>query len=359
MIKLFAPTFDETEKHALLDVLESGTWASGAGKERVREFEEKLSSYVGSEHCVALNSGTAALHLSLLQFDLKDKEVLVPSLTFVSTVHAILYAGGKPVFVDIDQHTLCLDAHDLKKKITKNSALVMPVHFGGMPCDLNEIEKIARENDLSIVEDAAHACGTKYNGKKIGSHNEMVCFSFHPVKNLAMPSGGAIALNRMSEHRKNQINSLRWCGIDNREGVFYDVPRLGWNYYMNEFSATLGLQQLKKLDQMNNRRRTIAKMYHKGISLECKTPLSDDSCYHLYWIQVKKRPDFINYMKNSGIEVGVHYKPVHLMSMYTSSHSLPITESIWPELVSIPMHANLTDGEVRYVIEKINDFTRE
>ncbi|MEM3008197.1 MAG: DegT/DnrJ/EryC1/StrS family aminotransferase [Candidatus Nitrosotenuis sp.] len=357
MIKLFDPHFDKAEKQAMINVLESGMWASGAGKGKVLEFENEFNEYIGSEQCVALNSGTAALHLSLLQYDIKDKEVLVPSLTFVSTVHAILYAGGKPVFVDINEDTLCLDAADLKKKISKKTVLVIPVHFGGMPCDLDEIGKIAQEHNLIVVEDAAHACGASYKKKKIGTHSEMVCFSFHPVKNLSMPGGGAIALNgKASENRKNLINSLRWCGIDNRKGIFYDVLRLGWNYYMNEFSAAIGIQQLKKLDKMNNKRKSIARSYHNKISLEHKTSFSEDCCYHLYWVRVKNRSDFISYMNKVGIEVGLHYKPVHLMQMYNSYGSLPITEKIWPELVSIPMHVNLTDDEIRYIIEKINEF---
>ena len=289
--------------------------------------------------------------------DIKNKEVLVPSLTFVSTVHAVLYSGAKPVFVDVNRDTLCLDTEDLKKKISKKSSLIIPVHFGGIPCDLDEIRKISHQHGIEVIEDAAHACGSKFSGKKIGTHNEIICFSFHPVKNLSMPTEGAITLNgKFAKKRKNMLNSLRWCGIDNRKGVFYDVPRLGWNYYMNEFSAAIGLKQLKKLETMNSRRRSVAKMYHKGISFEHKSPISKDSCYHLYWICIKNRSEFIKFMNKSNIEVGVHYKPVHLMSAYKRSTSLPVTESLWTELVSIPMHANLTDFQVKYVIEKINEF---
>jgi len=357
MIKLFDPHFDKNEKRAIIEVLESGVWASGAGVGKVSEFEDEFSKYIGSDDCVALNSGTAALHLALMQMDLKNKEVLVPSLTFVSTAHAILQAGAKPVFVDVDENTLCLSTVDLQKKISKKTSLIIPVHFGGIPCDLDEIKKISQEHKITVIEDAAHSCGSKFSGKNIGTHSDMVCFSFHPVKNLSMPTGGAITLNRkFVEKRKKLLKSLRWCGIDNRKGVFYDVPRLGWNYYMNEFSAAIGLQQIKKLDHMNKRRRSIAKMYHRGILFDEKTPIVEESSYHLYWIRVKKRSKFIRFMNKSKIEVGVHYRPVHLMTSYKSSSSLPITESIWPELVSIPMHANLTDSQVKYIIEKINEF---
>lgn len=357
MIKLFSPSFDQHEKTALINVLTSKSWSSGSGSGKVSEFENTFNKYLGSDECVAVNSGTAALHLALLQLNIKNKQVLVPSLTFVSTVHAVLYAGAKPVFVDIDPSTLCMDVEDLKRKITKNCSLILPVHFGGIPCNLGEIKKISDQHKVSVIEDAAHACGSTYNSKKIGTHNEIVCFSFHPVKNLSMPTGGVISLNDKSvSQRKKLLNSLRWCGIDNRKGVSYDVPRLGWNYYMNEFSAAIGLQQLKKLDKMNKKRRTIAKSYYKKILFEQKTPFVTNSSYHLYWIRVKNRSKFIRFMNRSGIEVGIHYKPVHLMSAYKSTAKLPTTESIWPELVSIPMHVDLTDTQVNYIIEKINEF---
>jgi len=357
MIKLFDPYFDKNEKRALLEVLESKAWASGAGIGKVAEFEDEFNKYIGSDDCVALNNGTAALHLALMQMDLKNKEVLVPSLTFVSTVHAVLYAGAKPVFVDVDKDTLCLSIDDLRKKISRKSSLIIPVHFGGIPCKMDEIEKISQEHKIAVTEDAAHACGSKFSGKNIGTHSDIVCFSFHPVKNLSMPTGGAITLNKkFVKKRKKLLKSLRWCGIDNRKEVFYDVPRLGWNYYMNEFSAAIGLQQLKKIEHMNERRKNIARIYHKGILLEGKTPISHDFSYHLYWIRIKKRSKFIRFMNKSGIEVGIHYKPVHLMTAYKTTKSLPITESVWPELVSIPMHVNLTNSQVKYIIEKINEF---
>jgi len=356
-IKLFDPHFDEGERTALIDVLQSGNWASGAGTGKVKEFEDEFQEYLGADECIALNSGSAALHLALLQFNLKNREVLVPSLTFVSTVHAIKYAGGSPVFVDINQETMCVDINDLKRKISKKSSLIIPVHFGGLSCNLEEIVNLSLENNIPIVEDAAHACGTSYQGKKIGTHSEMVCFSFHPVKNLSMPTGGVIAINgKTANVRKKIINSQRWCGIDNRSGGLYDVPRIGWNYYLNEFSAAIGIQQLRKLDMMNKRRKTIAKMYHSGILLENKIPMSEYCCYHLFWIRVKDRINFIKFMNESDIEVGIHYKPVHLLTMYNKRVSLPNTEMVWQELVSLPMHANLTDNDVSFVIEKINQF---
>ena len=356
-IKLFDPVVTGKEIRYIKDILKSGFWASGAGTGYVLDFEKKFQKYIGAKECVAVNSGTAALHLALSTMNLENQEVIIPSLSFVSTAHAVLYNKAKPVFVDVDPKTLCLDVTEVEKKITKKTKAILPVHFAGIPANLAYLTKLARDSKINLIEDASHACGAKYGGKKIGTHNEIICFSFHPVKNLSMPTEGAITLNgKFAKKRKNMFNSLRWCGIDNRKGVFYDVPRLGWNYYMNEFSAAIGLKQLKKLETMNSRRRSVAKMYHKGISFEHKSPISKDSCYHLYWICIKNRSEFIKFMNKSNIEVGVHYKPVHLMSAYKRSTSLPVTESLWTELVSIPMHANLTDFQVKYVIEKINEF---
>ena len=174
---------------------------------------------------------------------------------------------------------------------------------------------------------------------------------------LPMPSGGLITLNKTNSNESEiKLKSLRWCGISNRKDAYYDVDEIGWNYYMNEFSAAIGLEQLKKLESMNKRRKDIAKMYYRGIELDEKMPISNNSSYHLYWIRTKKRTKFIKFMNEHKIEVGVHYRPVHLMSAYSSAVSLPVTESIWPEIVSIPMHVNLIDSQVKFIIEKINEF---
>ena len=153
------------------------------------------SKYVGSKDCIAVSNGTAALHLALSLFDIKNKEVLVPSLTFVSSVSSIVYNGGKPVFVDVDPKTGCIDISDMEKKISKKTGAIVIVDFAGMPCDIKNIKKIANDNNLPVIEDAAHSAGSTYNGKRIGSHFDAVCFSFHPVKNLAMPTGGAVCIN--------------------------------------------------------------------------------------------------------------------------------------------------------------------
>ncbi|MCV0393555.1 MAG: DegT/DnrJ/EryC1/StrS family aminotransferase [Nitrosopumilus sp.] len=358
-IKLFDPVINADEQTAVSRVLKSRFWASGSGQGNVNLFEKKFSEYVGSKRCVAVNSGTSALHLALSLYDVKGKEIIVPSMSFVSTAHAALYNQAKPVFVDIDPTTLCLDPKKVRAKITKKTGAILTVHFGGMPSNILELSKICKENKIPLIEDAAHATGSSFNGKMIGSHGDAVCFSFHPVKNLAMPNGGSICLNNKSStiHNKQKLESLRWCGISNRKGTNYDVSHLGWNFYMNEFSAAIGIEQLKKLATSISKKKKLAKKYSKQINTEQKMPFDNSCSYHLFWIQVNNRNKFIEKMNRSGIEVGTHYNPIHKMSLYAKkSSNLPITENIGKKIVSIPIHPNLSDSDVDYIISKINKF---
>ena len=356
-IRLFSPAFDDREIKAAVKALKSSTWASGAGSRSVIEFEEKFKKYTSSSACITVNSGTAALHLALGLFDIRGKEVLVPSLTFVTTIHSILYNGGIPVFVDVDSDALCIDVDDLKEKITKKTKVILPVHFGGHPCNINKIRDVAKQNSLKTVYDAAHACGAKYHNEIIGSQEDAVCFSFHPVKNLAMPKGGAITINTNNSIQiKEKLNALRWCGITNRKNSFYDVSYLGFNHYMDEISAAIGIEQLKKISKLNKRRLEIAKRYDSELNIDRKIPLNKNCSYHLYWIRIKNRNRFLDYMQARGIEVGTHYSPAHLMSFYSSKSKLAVTEEVGNEIVTLPMHPNLTDDDLDRILKTVNSF---
>jgi dTDP-4-amino-4,6-dideoxygalactose transaminase len=358
MIKLFDPNVTEEDLNAAKDVLKSHNWASGAGTGKVKEFEEKFSDYIQSKQVTAVNSGTAALHLALSLLDITGKDVLVPSLSFVSTAHAVVYNGGNPVFVDVEPDTLCMDPADVGRKVSKKTAAIVPVHFGGMPCKMDEIQGIANINDIALIDDAAHSCGGKYKGKKIGSFEAMTCFSFHPVKNLSMPTGGAISINhRSAAALKKKLDSKRWCGIDNRKKYTYDVTSVMPNYYMNEISAAIGLVQLSKLDRLNIRRKQIAKRYSKEIKLEYKMPYSDDCVYHLYWIMPDDRKALMRNLEAKGIEIGTHYRPIHRMSAYKEKQArahTKVTDIVGKRIITIPMHANLSDENVSYIIRSVN-----
>ena len=354
-IKLFDPHYGKAEEKAILKVLKSGYWASGSGLGNVEYFERNVKKYLKSKNCIAVNSGTAALNLALSLIDIKNKEVILPSLTFVSTAHAIKVNGGIPKFVDVDSKSLCIDTNKIEAAITKKTRAILPVHFGGTPCNLDKIISLCKKFNLELVEDAAHAIGTTYRNKKIGTHGTAVCFSFHPVKNLAMPMGGLISINHPN-HKKLRIilEARRWSGITNRKDTDYDIKELGWNYYMNEFSAAIGLVQLKKLDKLNRIRHTICKSYHKKINVEQKMPISLDSSYHFYWILVKNRKNFRENMSKYGIETGTHYKPVHQMSMYKQKKHLPVTEKIGETIVTLPTSPNLNKRQIDFIIESVN-----
>ncbi|MDC0451475.1 DegT/DnrJ/EryC1/StrS family aminotransferase [Nitrosopumilus sp.] len=357
-IKLFDPAIGNNEKKVVNKILKSGFWASGSGTGYVQKFEEKFNDYIGSKSCVAVNSGTAALHLALNLENVKNKEVILPSLSFVSTAHAILYNGGKPIFVDVNPETLCIDPEEIEKAITKKTSVILPVHFGGMACDMSKISKISKEHNITIIEDAAHAVGTKSLNKKIGRHGKYVCFSFHPVKNLAMPNGGAITINEEKFlHSTNFLKSMRWCGISNRKGTKYDITNLGWNFYMNELSAGIGIEQLKKLDKNNIKRKNIAKRYSEELDIETKMKFQKDCSYHIFWIQVKNREQFMIKMKEEEIETGIHYLPIHKMSFYKKfSKKLQITEDVAKKIVSLPIHPNLSEKDITRIIKSVNKF---
>ena len=358
MIKLFDPSIGKEEELAVKQVLKSKNWANGAGMGKVSEFEDKFRKYTNSKNCVAVNSGTAALNLALSLYDIKDKEVILPSMTFVATANAIVMNGGKPVFVDINEDTLNVDSEHLKSAITDKTKIILPVHFGGLSCNMSEIKSLAKKNNLKIIEDAAHAAGSKYKNSKIGSHGDAVCFSFHPVKNLAMPTGGLIAINGKNDKKIRKILlARRWCGITNRNGTDYDVKEIGNNYYMNEFSASIGIVQLKKLDKLNMIRKKIAKRFFSELKLESKTKFDKDCSYHLYWIIVKNREKFRKKMLENGIETGTHYKPVHKMSRYKSKIKLENTERIGKNIVTIPCHPNLNDLQIDKIVKIVNKYS--
>ena len=356
-IKLFDPYTDKLEKIAINKVLESNFWASGSGGVNVKKFEEKFSKYVNSKSSVAVNSGTSALNLALSMYDIKNKEVILPSLSFVSTANAIIENQGIPKFVDIDEKTLCIDPIKILESISNKTKVILPVHFAGFSSDLTEISKICKKNKIYLIEDAAHAAGSSYKNKKIGSHGDLVCFSFHPVKNLAMPTGGLISINSKDHIKISKIlKEKRWCGITSRKGVDYDVKSIGWNYYMNEFSAVIGIEQLKKLDKTNLQRKKNAKKYFEQISLDEKMPFDKECSYHFYWVRVKNREKFRENLLKKGIETGTHYKPIHNFSLYKSKIKLSITEKIGKEIVTLPTHPNITEKDLEKIIKTVNQF---
>ena len=356
-IKLFDPHVGKAEENAVKKTLYSKSWASGAGGNNVLKFEREFTSYITCKNSVAVNSATAALNLALSLIDIKNQDVIVPSLTFVSTVNAIVMNGGNPIFADVNSDTLCIDKKTIEEKISPKTKLILPVHFGGLACNMHDITKIAHKHNFVVIDDAAHAVGTKFKGKKIGTGNFASCFSFHPVKNLAMPTGGIITLNDKNFKKISKLlMAKRWCGIKNRSFTGYDVSILGNNYYMNEFSAVIGRIQLKKLDKLNKIRLKIAKRYDEELNIDLKMPYDKECSYHLYWIRIKNRNKFRKILDKENIETGIHYPPVHNFELYKKKNNskLRVTDIVGDEIVTIPIHPNLTSSQIDKVIKIIN-----
>jgi perosamine synthetase len=380
MIQVFKPSLGEQEIRGLREVFETG-WI-GLGP-KTAEFEEEFAKYVGAKYAVGLSSATAGLHLSLVAFHVgQGDEVLVPPLTFVSTVHAILYVGATPVFVDVLPDTLCVNPDDVERKITDRSRVILPVHYGGHPADLDELQQIAREHNLLLVEDAAHACGSEYRRQKIGSVGDATCFSFHAVKNLATGDGGMVTTDRLDIYRS--LQRLRWMGIDKSTwdrteevamelesgtrryasyGWYYEVTELGYKCHMNDIAAVIGLAQLRKLDRANARRREIVTRYSKAFEdVEwIETPVEHPyvtSAWHSYVIKTPYRDELNLHLRERRIATGVHYMPVHLHPYYRGKFEadVPVVEDRWTGLLTLPLYPSLTDEEVAYVIDSILEY---
>ncbi|MDO8472317.1 MAG: DegT/DnrJ/EryC1/StrS family aminotransferase [Dehalococcoidia bacterium] len=376
------PSIDAADIDEVVATLRSGWLTSGP---RVREFEQRFAEYVGAKYAIGLNSATAALHLSVAALGIgAGDEVLVPTMTFVSTAHAAMYCGATPVFVDIRPDTLCIDPEDARRKITPRTRAIMPVHYGGHACEMEEIWSLAEDHGLRVIEDAAHACGSQYKGVKVGglSRTDATCFSFHAVKNLATGDGGMVTTDRVE--LVQAFKRLRWVGIDKstwdrteevqiekeagvrrfaKYGWYYEVHELGYKCHMNDIIAAIGLVQLGKLDRMNARRREIAGQYtaaFEGVEW-IERPVEKEytsSAMHNYVIKTPFRDDLNLYLKEVGIASGVHYMPIHLQPYYRQRFrvSLPVEEQVWTRILTLPLYPDLTDDQVDYLIESILGF---
>ena len=366
MLNVFKPDMGEEEIRAVAEVIRSG-WI-GLGP-KTAEFERQFAEYIGVAHAVALNSCTAALDLSLKLLEIKNAdEVLVPTMTFVSTAHTVAYNLAYPIFVDVDKQTKNLDLSDVERKLSRRTKAIIPVHYAGRPVDLDALKGIAR--GVPIIEDAAHACGARYKGKRVGSFGNIACYSFHAVKNLAMGDGGALTTdnNEFNERAKR----LRWLGIDkgtwDRTAVDqsywweYYVNEIGLKCHLNDIAAAIGLVQLAKLDKMNERRRQIKNIYNEGLrDLEQVTlPPDDDgdyqSSWHIYSICSDHRDELSVFLQTNGISTGVHYKPIHLYKCYGNITHLPTAEWLFSRLLTLPMYPGLSDADAWRVVECIRDF---
>jgi len=367
-IPVFRPSITEEEIRAVAEVMRSGWLGLGPVTE---EFENALAAEFEAGHVIALNSGTAALHLAVLLLDLKpDDEVIVPTITFVSTAHAVRYAGAKVVFADVDKDTLCISVEDVRRKITDKTRAIIPVHYGGHPCDMDALRELAERKQITLIEDAAHACGASYKGKAIGAISPLTCFSFHAVKNLTCGEGGAVFTHNAEWARI--LREMRWMGISKdtyartSNGEVYAwqywVDALGFKYHMHDIAAAIGLVQLRRLKENNRKRRRIMELYNRAFAGHpwIETPVEYPhvrSSWHIYPIKISRRDELIAHLKRGGIAPGVHYYPIHLHPYYAAQEShCPIAEEVWKKVLSLPMFPDMSDAELSRVIEAVLSF---
>jgi len=371
MIPLSKPCIGKREIEKVIKVLKSGWLTSGPV---VQEFEDNFSDYCNVKYASAVSSGTAALDLALKSIGVsRGDEVIIPSLTFVATANAVLMQGAKPVFVDIDKTTYNM-AHELiEEKVTKKTKAIIPVHYAGQSCLMDEINKVAKTYNLKVIEDACHAHGAIYsNGKIVGDSNNLVCFSFHPMKNMTSGEGGIVTSNNKKLMQK--IKRMRNHGAEvsaikrfKNKYISRKFVSLGTNYRMSDIHAAIAVEQLEKLDVNNNKRKQIANYYYdmlKNIKQITLPNLNDDCVYHLFTIQVDgSKSQFMNYMHENGISTGIYYNPVHLEPYMNAlgygRESLPVTEEVCRHIISLPMYPDLKIKDLEHIVNTIKNYFKK
>jgi perosamine synthetase len=350
VLPVLRPSCTEAEIAAVSDVLRSGWWGQGPV---CAEFERRLAARYGYAHCVSVNSATAALHLALKAAGVgPGDEVIVPALTFVSTALAVVYCGAKPVFADVQADTLCLDWNDALDKASDRTRAIIPVDYAGYPAG----PTLGCEVFPNVVQDAAHSCGGL-------GYGDMVCLSFHPVKPLASPDGGAVLTNDAEQAAR--LRALAWCGIDKstwqrtgkRYTWDYSIGEIGYKCHWNDVAAAIGLAQLDRLAEMQARRRQIAARYTAELEGLCQTPPDHPAhTWHLYAVRVEaERRDWVlDHLASRGIGAGVHYKPLTYYPPL-AGETPPVTEREWRRLMSLPIYADMTDQEQEQVIAALRE----
>jgi len=371
MIRLSKSCIGEAEKRAVIGVLDREYLGMGA---EVQEFEKQLTEFFGRPAVCVVN-GTAALHLALQGCGIgPGDEVLVQSLTYVASFQAISATGATPVACDVDPATLTLDWRDAEKRLTKKTKAVMPVHYSGGVGALDEIYAFAHKHGLRVIEDAAHAFGTVYQGKRVGGFGDIACFSFDGIKNITSGEGGCIVTEDPLVLQK--VRDARLLGVERDTEKRYlgerswefDVTAQGWRYHMSNIMAIIGVGQLHRFSEMAVRRQHLAHLYDQKLKGNSNLKLLqhdyDQVVPHIYVVQIKGAVDrqaLCEQLADNGIQTGIHYQPNHLLSYYRTPYhaeSLPVTEELASRLLTIPLHPDLCDAEVEYVAQTLTELVQ-
>jgi dTDP-4-amino-4,6-dideoxygalactose transaminase len=372
------PDIAEDEIQAVVDTLRSGWLTTGL---KAKEFEEAFAGYVGCRHAVAVNSGTAALHLALDAVGVKEgDEVLIPTMTFAATAEVVLYFKATPVLVDCQPNTLNLDTDQLEKALTSRTKAIIPVHIGGQPCDMDRVLEIALSHHLYVVEDAAHALPARYRGQMVGAIGDITCFSFYATKTITTGEGGMATTENPEWAERMRIMSLHGISRDawkryTAEGSwYYEILYPGYKYNLTDVAAALGIHQLRKADRFWELRRRCAKLYDEGfrdvpeITVPCVQP-DVQHAWHLYIIQLNleqlsiSRNAFIELLKQEHIGTSVHFIPLHLHPYYRDTfgyrlEDFPNASSVFERIVSLPIFPKMTDADLERVIETVTKLVR-
>lgn len=369
-IPVFVPHIDSKTKEHLENALDIGWLGMGAF---TKEFEEKISEYLelDKRYVVTTNTGTSALHIALLSASIgPGDEVITPSFNYVADHQAISMTGANVVMCDIRNDNLGIDCKKAEKLITNKTKAIIPLHFAGIPCNQKEVYNLAKKYDLRVIEDAMHAFGTIIDGKKIGSYGDITCFSFDPVKIITSIDGGCVIVNSKKEEEK--LQHLRLLGVNkdtterykNKRAWDYDVVSEGFRYHLTNIMASVGISQIKKVDEFIRTRQKVCQKYNESFKTisEIKIPQSDFKKISpfIYSIRVLngKRDSLINHLKKLEIDVGIHFIPVHKHSFFKNCKrgNMKITDKVTAEILTLPLHSNMKNEFVDRVIEGVTSF---
>lgn len=373
------PLIEDDDINEVVETLKSGWVAKGP---RTIEFEKRFAEYTGAKYAIAMNSATAALHIALISGGVKPgDEVITTPITFAATANTIIHVGATPIFVDVDPNTFCIDANKIEEKITDKTKAIVPVHYTGHACDMDKIRAIAEKHNLFVSEDAAHAIDTYYKGDLIGKKGDCASFSFYATKNICTGEGGMLTTNREDIAEKARVISTHgmskaaWNRYGKGGAWRYDIEYPGHKYNMFDIQAALAKTQMNKLAFMQDRRKEIVKKYEEAFSKLDGIKLPPEADYtthswHLYVIRLEldkltiDRDRFIELMGEANIGTSVHFIPVHLMSYYRETYGykegdLPVAESYFDTIVSLPLYPKMTDEDVQDVINAVADIINE
>lgn len=368
-IPLYKIFTDDEDLNLITNVIRRGNnWAMGP---EIEEFENSIKNYVNADYCLALNSGTSALHASLLAYGIQPgDEIIVPSFSFIATANSVLFVDGKPIFADIEEDTFGLDPESILENITPKTKSIMPMDYGGQGCRIFDIKKIAEDNNLVVIEDGAESLGSSVNGKKIGSISDTTIFSFCGNKVLTTGEGGAVVTNSSEIYEK--IKLLRSHGRVDTSNYFSNPSLsqyvgLGYNWRMSTLTATLGISQLQKIDKIIKMRKDNARFLSDKLSkipqIKTPQPVSDhEHIYQMYTIRLeneKTRDDLHNFLTSKSIFSKIYFQTIHQTQFYSkfnSNNTLNVTEMIAKQVLTIPLYPNMTHEEKEYLVNSILEF---